>query len=393
MFASVCYAVLQKRCGIVIVVLAEMNLEDLSRSRLLRYVLSAVAVLLATVALGSFAEHVNSTTAALTLLLIVLSCATFFGRNPALLASFIAMLCFNYFFLPPFHGLAIAEPQNLVAWAAFTITALVAGELSAYARRRARDAERLYDELQSAFEAATQAEAVKRSEKLKSALLNAVTHDLRTPLTSIKASVTTLLESEGGHRTIELDSEGRADFLDIINEETDRLNGFIEGMVALARLESGAVNAPGSLVNVDEIIAIALERAARLLHEHETVVDIKAGLPLIRVDPRATAEVIFSLLDNAAKYSPAASTITITADADAGRVTISVSDQGKGIPVEMREKVFDQFVRLEAGSDGLGLGLAIARGIVEAQNGEIRIASADNGNGTKVTVELPIGEV
>ena len=94
-----------------------------------------------------------------------------------------------------------------------------------------------------------------------------MTHDLRTPLTSIKASVTTLLDSEGGHRTIELDSEGRAEFLDIINEETDRLNGFIEGMVQLARVEAGSVDATGTMSNVEEIIAVALDRAEKLLCE------------------------------------------------------------------------------------------------------------------------------
>src|SRR5260221_921929 len=188
-----------------------MDLDGTFRSAPLRYGLSVAAILLATPGLTLLQDQVNSTTVALTLLLLVLTSATFFGRNPALLASFVAMLCFNYFFLPPLHTWTIADPRNLVAWAAFTLTALIAGELSAYARRRAREAARLYDERQTAFETATEAAALKQSEKLKSALLDAVTHDLRTPLTSIKASATTLLDSEAGHRTMELDSEGRAE--------------------------------------------------------------------------------------------------------------------------------------------------------------------------------------
>jgi K+-sensing histidine kinase KdpD len=369
-----------------------MKFAGLFRSKLSRYGLSVAAMLLSAVALGSFDDHVNSTTVALTMLLIVLSLATFFGRNPALLASFVAMLCFNYFFLPPYHTWRIAEPQNLIAWAAFTITAIVAGELSAYASRRARDAERLYVELQQAFEAATEAEALKQSEKLKSALLDAVTHDLRTPLTSIKASVTTLLESEGGHRTIELDGEERAEFLDIINEETDRLNGFIESMVGLARLEAGGVNADRPPANIEEIVSTALQRAEKLLAKHDVIVNIEAGLPPIRVDARAIAEVVYSLLENAAKYSAAGTSITITAAAGRDQVAISVADEGKGIPAEMREKVFDKFVRLDGpASDGLGLGLAIARGIVEAQKGKIA-AVAPNGAGTKIVVTFPMGE-
>jgi two-component system sensor histidine kinase KdpD len=370
-----------------------MNFEGIFHSKLLRFSLSVAAVLLATVLLATLGEHVNLITVALALLMIVLASATFFGRNPALLASFVAMLCFNYFFIPPVHTWTISDPQNLVAWAAFTITALVAGELSAYANRRAREAERLYEELQTAFKAATQAEALRQSEKLKSALLDAVTHDLRTPLTSIKASVTTLLDSEGGHRTIELDSQGRSEFLDIINEETDRLNGFIEGMVQLARVEAGSVDATGTISNVEEIISIALDRAEKLLASHHVVMNLEKELPLIRVDARAIAEVIYNLVENAVKYSPSGTTITITAESHGNAVLISVMDEGNGIPAEMREKVFEKFVRLNGGhSEGLGLGLAIARGIVESQNGKIEIRPGVSGTGTKVTLTLPIGE-
>jgi K+-sensing histidine kinase KdpD len=370
-----------------------MNFDNLFRSKISRFGLSAVAVLLATVILISLSDHVNSTTVALSLLLVVLASATFFGRNPALLASFIAMLCFNYFFLPPVHTWTIADPQNLVAWAAFTITAIIAGELSAYARRRARESERLYEELQTAFQTATQNEALRQSEQLKSALLDAVTHDLRTPLTSIKASVTTLLDSEGGHRTIELDSGGRAEFLDIIDEETDRLNGFIESMVELARVEAGSVNNTGGLANVEEIISIALERARRILSEYKVRLRLEPELPLIRVDARAIAEVVYNLIDNAVKYSPAGSLITIAAKAHGNVVVISVMDEGRGIPEELRERVFEKFVRIgDDNSKGLGLGLAIARGIVEAQKGTISARPGENGKGTKIILRLPIGE-
>lgn len=370
-----------------------MNFDPVINSRLLRYGISVASVLVVTIGLIELDTRVNSTTVALALLLIVLSSATFFGRNPALLASFVAMLCFNYFFLPPVHTWTIAEPQNLVAWAAFTITALVAGELSAYARRRALESERLYEELQTAFKTATQAEALKQSEKLKSALLDAVTHDLRTPLTSIKASVTTLLDSEGGHRTIELNSEGRAEFLDIINEETDRLNGFIEGMVQLAKVEAGSMNATGTLSNVEEIISIALDRAEKLVAGHHVTLNLQKEMPLIRVDARAIAEVVYNLVENAAKYSPAGTTISIETSTHGNSVLISVTDEGKGIPEEMRERVFEKFARLDGEqSDGLGLGLAIARGIVEAQNGMISIKPGENNAGTKVTLRLPLGE-
>lgn len=355
----------------------------------MRYGISVGAVLAVSFALLLASERINQITVAMAFLLIVLSSATFFGRNPALLASFAAMLCFNYYFLPPIGELHIAEPQNLIAWAAFTVTAIMAGELSSYARRRAREAERLYDELQEAFETATHTEALKQSEKLKSALLDAVTHDLRTPLTSIKASVTTLLDSEGGQHTIELDSEGRAEFLSIINEETDRLNGFIEGMVALARVEAGPTDA-GSISSVDEIIVAAVERAIPVTGEHILKVDTGNQL-MVNADAGAIAEVVYNLLENAAKYSPSGSTIAINAATNSGSVTISVNDEGRGIPNDQRERVFEKFVRLGEGpASGLGLGLAIARGIVEAQGGTIRIEDGEHGRGAKIVVEVPV---
>ena len=369
-----------------------MDKDSIFNSKLTGFGISLAAVLMVAAALLTLGSRVNAVTVALAFILVVLSSATFFGRNPALFASFVAMLCFNYFFLPPVHTWQISDPQNLIAWAAFTITALIAGELSAYARRRARQAEQLFEELQAAFKSATEAEALKQSEQLKSALLDAVTHDLRTPLTSIKAAVTTLLDSEGGHRTIELNSEGRSEFLDIINEETDRLNGFIEGMVQLARIEAGTGNAP-SLAHVEEIIAIALDRAEKLLADHSVSVMIEEDMPLIRVDAGAIAEVIYNLVQNAAKYSPSGTTITLDAVSHGDRVFVSVMDEGKGIPEQFRERVFEKFVRLENDQvEGLGLGLAISRGIVQAQGGTIEVKPGDNDKGAKIVVTLPIGD-
>ncbi|MGD9587694.1 MAG: ATP-binding protein [Pyrinomonadaceae bacterium] len=367
-----------------------MSLSSFSSSGPARYVISVAAVLLLAAVFVGSRDRVNSTTVALSLLLAVLASATFFGRNPALVAAFAAMLCFNFFLLPPYYTWTIADPQNLVAWASFTLTAIIAGELSEFARRRARESRKLYDELQDAFEAAAEAEALRRSEQLKSSLLDAVTHDLQTPLTSIKASVTTLLESEGGHRTIELDSGERAEFLEIIDEETDRLNRFIEGIVRLARVESGGRELPSGPCSIDEAVTTAIQRARPNRTGHEIVLEIPDDLPPVSADPAAAAEVFFNLIDNACKYSSPGSPISISAKRSEKGVAVSVEDRGPGIPAEMRERVFEKFVRIGAGKGGgLGLGLAIAKGIVESQNGTIRIDDGEGGVGTAVTVTFP----
>jgi two-component system sensor histidine kinase KdpD len=235
------------------------------------YLFAVIGIAAVTAVLAPFHEQLSSTTVALALLLIVLLAATGWGSRPAILASLLGVVCFNFFFLPPVHTFTIADTQNWVALAAFLITALVAGELSSRAKRRAEEAEagrleieRLYNEYRVAAERARQAEVFEQSERLKSALLDAVTHDLRTPLTSIKAAVTTLLDEAGADRQVILDDEARQDFLEIINEEADRLNHFVENMVELARIEAGAITPRRRWSSVEEIVAMARARAEAL---------------------------------------------------------------------------------------------------------------------------------
>lgn len=380
-----------------------MNLARFYQNKSIGYRVAVGGIVLVTAVLGPFHNYINSITIALTLLLVVLSVATIFGSRPALLASTLGVLCFNFFFLPPFYTFSISESQNWIAFFAFLATAIIAGQLSTYARRRAEEAEkskkeveRLYQELQKAFDKASQAEAIKQSEKLKSALLDAVTHDLRTPLTSIKASVTTLL---GNSEKMNLDEEGRQEFLEIINEETDRLNKFIESMVGLAKIEAGSMNLRKSLQNIEEIIGNSLERAKNLLSEHEVKTMIEPDLPNIFVDASSIAEVIYTLLDNSAKYSPKGSEILITAFlADAKTIEIAVQDHGKGISPEQREMVFNKFYQahkkeMHTTAGGLGLGLAIARGIIESQGGKIWVEDGRSHYKTRVVFQIPISKV
>jgi two-component system sensor histidine kinase KdpD len=367
------------------------------------YLFAVCGVAAVTGALSPFNDRLSSTTVALALLLVVLFAATGWGSRPAILAAFLGVACFNFFFLPPFYTFTIADPQNWVALAAFLITALVAGELSARAKWRAeeaeagrREVERLYNEYRTAAERARQAEVFEQSERLKSALLDAVTHDLRTPLTSVKAAVTTLLdESE-----VMLDDEARREFLEIINEEADRLNYFVENMVELARIEAGAISPRRRWSSIEEIVAMARARTEALTRDHRTEVDIESELPAARIDASLIAEVLYSLIDNAAKYSPAGSRIKISASrAEGEMLLIAVEDEGRGIPAELRERVFDKFFRATAEGaaslgrpKGLGMGLAIARGIVEAHGGRIWVESGAGGIGARVAFTVPIGD-
>jgi len=381
------------------------------QNRAAGYFLAVISIAGVTAALAPFHKHINATTVAFSLLLVVLFVATGWGSRPAYLASVLGMLCFNFFFLPPLYTFTIADPQNWVALAAFLVTAVTAGQLSARAKRRAEEAdagrreiERLYQELQAAFERASHAEALRRSEQLKSALLDAVTHDLRTPLTSIKASVTTLLTERRARRDgeppVKLDEEGQQEMLEVIDEEADRLNHFIEGMVELARIEAGDLHLRRRWGAVDEIISMALDRAEPLTQRHRVVVEAETELPLVRIDERAMTEVIYLLIDNATKYSPPGTCIRISAyRASDEMVRIAVEDEGWGIPPHLRMRVFDKFFRATPANaaalnrpSGIGMGLAIARGIVEAHGGNIWIENGSSGYGARVVFTVPIGE-
>jgi K+-sensing histidine kinase KdpD len=371
------------------------------RSERFGYLIGAAFLLAAVLILLPFRSELNTTPVALIFVLVVLFTAVRYGRNPAFVISIIAMLCFNFFFLPPYHTLRVADPQNWVALAVFLLTSLIAGGLSSREKRRAEEAEagkkeieRLYAELRDAFAKASEAEALKQSERLKSALLDAVTHDLRTPLTSVKAAVTTLLESEDS--SMNLGEEGRREMLEVINSEVDRLNHLVEGLIEMAKIEAGAMEPRRSWSNVDEIVSIALARANNFLKHHRVRVELEKDLPAIRVDEKAMAEVIYVLVENATKYSPVNTAITVSATKSGKEtVQISVEDQGTGIPVDFRERVFEKFFRLSEPSlpsrgAGLGMGLAIARGIVEAHKGRIWVESPKSGLGTRISLTIPL---
>lgn len=384
-------------------------MSGILQNKVLPYAVAAIGIAVVTAVLEPIRAQINATTVALALLLVVLFVATLWGSKPALFASLLGMFSFNFFFLPPVRTLAIAEPENWVALTAFLVTAITAGQLSARAKRRAEEAEagrreieRLYEELREAFARASHAEALRQSERLKSALLDAVTHDLRTPLTSIKASVTTLLDdTHEPPADVALDTEGRQELLEVINEEADRLNRFVEGLVELARIEAGEMRLRRSWGDADEIIQEALARAQSLTERHLIEVEIERELPAVRIDARAVAEVIYTLIDNATKYAPQGTHVRVTANrAPLEMIRISVEDEGQGIPAEMRERVFDKFFRAteDTGSDdlkrpaGIGMGLSIARGLVEAHGGRIWIEEGARGRGARVAFTVPIGD-
>jgi two-component system sensor histidine kinase KdpD len=228
------------------------------------------------------------------------------------------------------------------------------------------------------------------ADRLRSALLTSISHDLKTPLASIMGAAGTLKEFPK-----ELDEAAKEDLLATIQDESERLNRFIANLLDMTRLESGAIEPNFDLLELNEIVGTALSRAKKILLSHQVDVDLPKNLPLIRVDPVLFEQVLFNLFDNAGKYSERESRIRVQAFADAGVVTLQILDEGPGIAEEDLERVFGKFTRAHKGDSvraGTGLGLAICRGFVEAMGGTITAGNRTDRSGAVFTIRMPFGE-
>ena len=367
--------------------------------RLVAYVI-AVAVPAAAVPGLLLMEAITARAAAPVLLLVVLLLGRSFGIGPGLVAAIAASVGYSSYFL---QTAGLSSDAVLLAFITFTTSAVIVGWLAARGEQRRlealagrREIERLYQELQSAFDRASEVEAIRRNEQLKAALLDALTHNLRTPLTAIKAAVTALIGTTGRSGSVGLSIENRRELLEVIDEESDRLNRFVEGLSAAERPD-GAHPAPQRGVGVDEVIGAGVARASAVTARHHVRVEVPTAIPPVAVDAAAVAEVIYMLLDNASKYAPENTVIRVAAaHLDARHVTIEVADEGPGIPPALRERVFEKFYRVpgrepaDLNRAGIGLGLPIARRLIQAQGGRMWIQSAGNGSGgTAVMMTLP----
>ena len=469
------------------------------RIKLSRFLASILAVA-AILALYRLVLSVNNTTVALSLLLAVLGVSARWGLAEAILASVVAVIGLNYFYLEPVGTLTIDDPQNWIALIAFLVTAVTASQLAERVRRRAAESEerrleieRLYELVQTmmlrgnaprtirefvqrvvqvfgcdaaafyyrpgeeffrsgpesnpvtehdllaaaevdelsvddartraiapvrlgghplgsmallgplpsdqtlraivnliaitvekarAIEDASQAEAARQSEVLKSALLDSLAHDIKTPLTSIKAAVTSLLGTAA-----ETDHE----LLTIINEEADRLNQLAAEVIAMARVEAGKLHLEKRPVTVAALIEGAAAELGAIRRGRSISIQGAAGLPLVECDSELVQQVIKQLVENAFKYSPEGEPVTISAALKGEKIVIGVADRGAGIDEDERPHLFDKFFRGRRHrfeTKGTGMGLAIAKGIVEAHGEKIWVES-EPGHGSAFYFSLP----
>jgi K+-sensing histidine kinase KdpD len=370
--------------------------------KLAGYLISVASVVIVGLIFWPVYDQLHGAAGAFVLLLLVLLVALKWGTGPAITVSFLSTAVMNFFFVGTPLKLEFVPRHDFVALGTFLVASILVGQLSAREQRKTKEAQRLYEQLRDTFEQSSKLEAIRQTERLKSALLDAVTHDLRTPLTAIMAAATALTKSRKGIRSgdSELASGLQEEFLTTIVDESDRLNRFIEGMLELAKVQAGNFEESASTDSLEEIIGAALARADKLLKHHTIKCICEDDLTVASASPRAIAQVIYSILENAVRYAPRGSEIIIMADRTGDqKVTVAVEDDGPGIPLQYRRAVFGKFFRLPTqgnsatGGPGLGLGLAVARGIVEAHGGRIWIEDKPiGGNGARLVFTLPTRE-
>jgi two-component system sensor histidine kinase KdpD len=225
--------------------------------------------------------------------------------------------------------------------------------------------------------------------QLRAAMFSSVTHDFRTPLASIKAGVTSLLDE-----SVEHDPTQEQELLTTILEETDRLNRLVGNILDLARIRAGALTPVRHEAGLDEIAEVVVARLAPRLEGVRIVLEIAEDVPSVAVDEMQLDQVMTNLLENAARHSPAAGEIRLCVEPAGDRVAVRVTDAGPGVPVEDRERIFEAFYRGTSipDSPGTGLGLAIANAIVTAHGGRIWVEDAPSGGGAVFAFEIPVGD-
>lgn len=413
-------------------------------------------------------------------LLLVLTIAIRAGTGPAVATTFVSFMCINFFLVPPFYSLFVADPREMLDLLVFLIVAGTAGRLAARARQQAREAqqraqeqeilyrltrsfnqltrregvyealtnmlcedlsarnayilpyasetassdsmvhylllqggERIYGTVRVAFDAAltrqqvellntcvsqaaaalqridlaeraSRSQQFEEADKLKTAILHAVSHDLRTPITIIKTSASNLR-----HLHDRLTPQEEQEIAETIENETDQLDKLIGNLLDMSRLQAGALSLNRDANSLEEIAGDVAARVWQLTKQERIKILFPDDMPLVSFDYGLLLQAVTNLVDNSLRYEPPQSQIEIRGEVQPSDVLLKVVNHGKQIPPEMKERVMEPFFR---GRDGhIGLGLPIAKGIVEAHQGRLWVEDTPGG-GTTFVLSLPLEE-
>jgi two-component system sensor histidine kinase KdpD len=334
-------------------------------------------------------EHMSRATPALVLVLGVVLAGLLGGSLAAALIAVAAAAALNLAFIPPYGTFKIDAWEDWIALLVFLAVATAVGLLVALEADRRRAAEQrevelreLYDRLNAAAaersqlaEQASRAELLARVDEQRSALLRSVSHDLRTPLASIRAVASDLRDGAV------YDDATRAELLATVCDESERLDRIVNNLLSLSRIEAGALTPDRQAVQLDELVAERIRRLRPLFRRVRLEVDVPGDLPLVDADYTQLDLVVTNLLENAARHAPEGSTVRILGRQRDGTVELRVADEGIGVPDWARSSIFEPFCRGERGGSS-GVGLAICQALVEAHGGRIWVERTVGGGAT-----------
>jgi two-component system sensor histidine kinase KdpD len=339
-----------------------------------QHALALAAVAATLVVVGLLHSTVVDLPAAILLYLVpIVLAASRWGRGPAITAVIAAILAHDLLFVDPRGTFSVARADEALGLALLLFVALVTAQLADGARRGA--------------ETAREVAIARRSDELKTALLRAVTHNLRTPLASIKASVSGLRQPEATFA-----DEDRAELLAEIEEEADRLDRLVTNLLDASRLEAGGVIVSRHPQDLAELIGAVVDRIqARLgLAGRQLKLEIPDELPPVSCDYTQIDQVVTNLLENAVVHTPPGTAVVARAQRQNGAVRVEIVDSGPGIPPADRERLFRPFERGRTRAPGTGLGLTIARGFVEAHGGKLWLEDRGTETGSRFVFTLPL---
>jgi two-component system sensor histidine kinase KdpD len=352
-------------------------------------VLGVALVMATTALLIPLRARISTASAALALVLPVVVAAWAGGRIAALITAAVAAGTLEVLFLPPYNTLKVDLVEDAVAVGVFTAVALAVGTLVALegerrllAEQRANEIELLYEQQAKLLDAQArlteEAEYLQQLGDARSALLRSVSHDLRTPLVTIKAVTSDLRDGPA------YDDKVRDDLLDLVGDEAERLDRLVANLLSLSRVETGSLEPEPQALPLDELLTIRVRKMNRVLRDVRVQVDVPFTLPLAEGDYTLVDQVVTNLLENASRHSPAGGNVRVRARERGGWIEVSVSDQGPGVDPSDCDRIFEPFSRGK-GSASSGVGLAICKAIVEAHGGSIAVQGADDSAGTGAT--------
>lgn len=304
------------------------------------------------------------------LLLVVSILAMLFDIFPVLLTALLGALIWNFFFIPPTNTFHIGTPEDALMFLMYFVVALINAVLTFKIRefeRKARDEEEK-----------------EKTIKLYNTLLNSLSHELRTPISTIIGAIDTIKDTD-----TKLSEEHKKELYIEIEIAAFRLNRQVENLLSMSRLEAGILKPKLDWCDVNEMIFSIIKDCKDEAQQHFVLFKPNENLPLFKMDRGLIEQVLYNIVHNALQYTPTQTTIKISAESGVGKCQIIITDSGKGFPKNEINAVFDKFYRLSnTGTGGTGLGLSIAKGFVEALGGTIYLENQPSG-GAKFTIEIP----